>query len=66
MYSVGFFCASAAREFDTGVEVDADTFHRKRLSLVSAACPWCGKTHRFLLADARVQSPDRFYAGQEA
>jgi hypothetical protein len=48
-----FVCPTHEREFDAGFEVDDDTFRRHRLKLVRISCPWCERTHRFLLADAR-------------
>jgi len=58
MSSLRFFCAASGGEFDLGFETDEDTFHRHRLKLVAARCPLCGRTHRFLLADAQPQTAD--------
>jgi hypothetical protein len=53
MGSFRFFCPTYERDIDAGFEVDEDTFRRHRLKLVSVPCPWCSRTHRFLLADGR-------------
>jgi len=55
MSSLSFFCAASGKEFGLGFETDDDTFKRHRLEVVAALCPWCGRTHRFLLGDAHVE-----------
>jgi hypothetical protein len=52
MSSFRFVCPTHERDFDAGFEVDDDTFRRHRLKLVRVTCPWCSRTHRFLLADS--------------
>jgi hypothetical protein len=56
MCQIYFYCASYEREIDSGMDIDHDTLQRIRLSLVHVPCPWCGKMHRFLLADAQLNS----------
>jgi len=56
MCEVYFYCATYDREIDSGMDIDHDTLQRNRLSLVHVPCPWCGKMHRFLLADAQLNS----------
>ncbi len=50
-----FFCPSTEREFESGIIVDRDTYERQRLTIVSARCPHCARTHRFLMADAQFR-----------
>jgi hypothetical protein len=56
MCEVYFYCTAYQREIDTGMDIDPDTLQRSRLCLVHVPCPWCGKLHRFLLADAKLNS----------
>ena len=56
MSEVYFYCAAHEREIDSGMDIDHDTLRNSRLCLVHVPCPWCGKLHRFLLADARLSS----------
>jgi hypothetical protein len=53
MSSLHFYCPMHEREFEPGFDVDEDTFRRHRLKMVHVSCPWCERTHRFLLADGR-------------
>jgi len=53
MCSLHFFCPTHERSFEPGFDVDDDTFARHRLKIVRLDCPWCGRMHRFLLADGR-------------
>lgn len=56
MGEVYFYCTTYEREIDSGMGIDHDTLQRSRLCLVHVPCPWCGKLHRFLLADAKLNS----------
>jgi hypothetical protein len=49
-----FFCPTARQEFDSGIIVDEETYQRNRLKIVAVTCVHCGRTHRFLLADAHL------------
>lgn len=49
-----FYCPTARDFFDSGIRIDKQTLQRERLSIVSLDCPHCGRAHRFMLADARV------------
>jgi hypothetical protein len=53
-----FFCPSAQKEFDSGIFMDKDTFARQRLNIVCAICPYCERTHRFLLADVEFRAEE--------
>lgn len=54
MVLLKFFCPTTRQSFDSGIWMDEETLHRQRLKIVSLDCPLCGRTHRFMLADARV------------
>ncbi|MBB5051883.1 MULTISPECIES: hypothetical protein [Afipia] len=53
-----FFCPTARQLFESGIWMDAETVNRQRLKLVSVDCPLCKRTHRFMLADARLDDED--------
>lgn len=53
MCTLHFHCPAHHRDIDSGIEVEERTLEQTRLNLVHVPCPWCGKTHRFLLADAQ-------------
>jgi len=55
MSSLNFFCPTHERSFEPGFDVDDETFARHRLKIVKLDCPWCGRMHRFMLADGRRQ-----------
>jgi len=48
-----FFCATIGKPFDSGICMDAETYARERLNIVTVDCPHCKRTHRFLVADAQ-------------
>ena len=54
MCELHFYCPAHDRDIASGMDIDEETLRRIRLSLAHVRCPWCGKTHRFLLADAAV------------
>ena len=54
MCELHFYCPTHDRDIASGMDLDEDTLRRNRLSLTHVPCPWCGKMHRFLLADATV------------
>lgn len=54
MLLLKFFCPTIQQTFDGGIWMDEETLQRQRLKLVSLDCHLCGRTHRFMLADARV------------
>ena len=54
MCNVFFYCPTHAREIESGIDLDENTFRRTRLNLVHVHCPWCGRRHRFLMADGRL------------
>jgi hypothetical protein len=60
MGSLHFFCPTYQQSFEPGFDVDDDTFRRHRLKIAHMTCPWCERTHRFLLADGR-----RAFAAEE-
>ena len=53
MSTLHFFCSSQQRDIDSGIDVDPKTYRQTRLNIVHVDCPWCAKTHRFLVADGR-------------
>jgi len=53
MGSLHFFCPTYQQAFEPDFDVDDDTFRRHRLKIAHVTCPWCARTHRFLLADGR-------------
>jgi len=57
MSDVHFHCPTHERDIDSGIDVDDETRRRLRLNLVHVPCPWCGRLHRFLLADAKQALP---------
>lgn len=54
MCEIHFQCPAHQRDIDSGIDVDDDTLRRTRLDLVHVPCPHCGRTHRFLMADAQI------------
>ncbi len=54
MCNIFFYCPSHAREIDSGMDLDEDTYRRTRLQMVHVPCPLCGRRHRFLMADGRL------------
>ncbi len=50
-----FFCATAGKSFDSGNHMDAETYARERLNIVTAECPHCHRNHSFLVADAEFR-----------
>jgi hypothetical protein len=53
-----FHCPTERKDFDSGIWLDPDTYRRKRLSIVAADCPHCGRKHRYLLADAQFTAEE--------
>ena len=53
-----FFCPTAREEFDSGIILDQQTYHRNRLNIVSVICVHCQRKHRFLIADASFRTED--------
>ena len=49
-----FFCATARKPFGCGIIMDAETYARQRLDIVTVQCPHCDRRHRFLVADAEL------------
>jgi len=56
MCEIHFQCPAYQRDIDSGIDVDEATLQRTRLNLVHVPCPHCGRLHRFLLADAQIDS----------
>jgi hypothetical protein len=53
-----FFCPTAQQEFDSGIILDEQTYHRNRLKIVAVVCVHCERKHRFLLADASFRAEE--------
>jgi len=57
MSALHFVCPIYQRPFAPDFQADADTVRRHRYKPVTLRCPWCERTHRFMLADGTRQIP---------
>jgi len=52
-----FQCPKTLRELDTGIEVNINKLRSVQPVTVSLLCPFCGKSHKWKLADGWIGEP---------
>jgi hypothetical protein len=53
-------CRTTGREFSTGIYADEETFRRLPDTVTKAACPHCGRQHRWRTREAWVSEDDDY------
>jgi hypothetical protein len=54
MSALRFACPDDGTEFDTGIEIDRDTFEKCRDNRVQLLCPRCNHLHEFRVGDGSI------------